>query len=388
MMPQVFHFVRRYLHYTATFIGNQISNHEKYSASVFFKEFIPNPSFSILNVHNIDKTKGLRGFLHKIIYKFSRHITKSQVDYILKKIDEEKPGVLHFHYGTDAGMFYKILEKANVPKVVSFYGWDYSYFPRRYFGIGKRYLQKRVFENVDLILAMSINMKKALISLGARGEKIKVHYHGLDTSLFDLERDYSEKEEVNIYLLSSLEPKKGHLFLLKAFKRSIEKTNKPLKLHFTGHFGKFSSINKSIKKLGLEKHVKWHAPYQYGGERHLKMLAKADMFVHPSVTDKNGNKEGIPGTLLEAMSSGLAVISTYHAGIPEIISDGKTGFLIQEWDIEALSEKIVLLAQNPELRKTIGKQAKEYVIANLDIHKKQKDLEEIYDSLVLISPES
>ncbi|MBS4012607.1 MAG: glycosyltransferase family 4 protein [Bacteroidetes bacterium] len=386
-MPTVFHFVRRYLHYTATFIGNQISNHKNYHSVLFYKEHIPNPAFTFANIFNIDDSKKIRSVFHKLIYKISRHITRSQVNYILKRIDEEKPNILHFHYGTDAGMFYKILKKARVPKVVSFYGWDYSYFPKRYFGIGKKYLQKRVFEHADLILAMSMNMKKALISLGARGEKIKIHYHGLDTSLFNIERDYAEKDEVNIYLLSSLEPKKGHLFLLKALKRSIEKTSKPLKLHFTGKFGKFSSINNSIKKLGLEKNVIWHAPYQYGSERHLKMLSKADFFVHPSITDKKGNKEGIPGTLLEAMSSGLAVISTYHAGIPEIITDGQTGFLVKEWDIEALSEKIILLADNHKLRKEVGLRAKEYAVANLDIHKKQKELEGIYESLVL-SPES
>jgi colanic acid/amylovoran biosynthesis glycosyltransferase len=386
-MPIVFHFIRRYLHYTATFIGNQVSSHKKYESRVYYRKFIPNAAFTFPNIHCIDQSKGIKATIQKIIYKLSRHITSSQVKYILKKIDEDKPSVLHFHYGTDAGMYYKILKKSSVPKVVSFYGWDYSYFPKSYFGIGKKYLQKRVFAYADLFLAMSVDMKKALISLGCYGEKIKVHYHGLDTSLFNVDRDYSQKDEIHVYLLSSLEPKKGHLFLLKAFKKSLEKAEKPLKLHFTGKFGKFNYINNQIKKLGLEKHVIWHAPYQYGSERHLKMLAHADIFVHPSVTDKHGNKEGIPGTLLEAMSSGLPVISTYHAGIPEIITDMKNGFLVPEWDINGLSEKIILLANNSELRREIGVKAKEYAVANLDINKKQKDLEAIYDGLVL-SPKS
>ena len=380
-MPKVFHFVRRYLHYTATFIGNQVSTHKRYEASVYYRKLIPNAAFSFPNAHSIDKSKGFKARVSNFVYKYSRHITSSQVNFILEEIEKEKPSVLHFHYGTDAGMLYQVLKKASVPRVVSFYGWDYSYFPKRYLGIGKKYLQKRVFRHCDLILAMSINMKKALVSLGCHGEKIKIHYHGLDTKLFDIERDYTPQDEVNIYLLSSLEPKKGHLFLLKAFKKSLEKATLPIKLHFTGKFGKFSSINKSIKKMGLEKQVIWHAPYTYGSERHLKMLAKADFFIHPSVTDKKGNKEGIPGTMLEAMSSGLAVISTYHAGIPEIITDGENGFLVQEWDIDGLAEKILLLANKPELRKKVGLKAKEYAVNNLDIHKKQQDLENIYDEL-------
>lgn len=380
-MPKVFHFVRRYLHYTATFIGNQVSNHVKYKASVYFREFLPNPSFTFPRFYKIDSSKGIRYKYNKLIYRFFRQITSSQVKYILKKIEEEKPSILHFHYGTDAGMFHKVLKKTSLPRVVSFYGWDYSYFPKRYFGIGKKYLQKRVFSHCDLVLAMSMNMKKELISLGCQGEKIRIHYHGINTTMFDVERDYGRKEEVNIYLLSSLEPKKGHMFLLEAFKKCVNNSTIPIKLHFTGKYGKFRSIKKSIRKMGLNKEVIWHAPYEYGGERHLKMLSKADFFIHPSVTDKKGNKEGIPGTLIEAMSSGLATISTYHAGIPEIIKNGETGFLVQEWDIDGLAEKILMLANDPGLRKELGQKAKEYAVQNLDISTKQAELEEIYDSL-------
>ncbi len=381
-MRKVFHITGRYLHYTATFIGNQVVNHKEFEPQVLCREIISHKSFSFNKIFSIEKSKGLRLKINNLLYKFLKHITNSQIKFVLEHIEAEKPSLLHFHYGTDAMMFYKVLKNSTVPKVVSFYGWDYSSFPKSNFGIGKKQLQKKVFAHSDIILAMSHSMKKALISLGCHGEKIKIHYHGLDTKVFDIDRDYSSNEEINIYLLSSLEPKKGHMFLLKAFKKSAHKSKLPLKLHFTGKYGNYSKINKSIKELGLEKQVVWHAPYQYGSERHLKMLSHADFFVHPSITDSKGNMEGIPGTMLEAMSSGLAVVSTYHAGIPEIITDGENGYLVKEWDVDALTGKILLLAENPELRKKIGIAAKDYAKRNLDINKKQVDLENIYNTLI------
>ena len=75
----------------------------------------------------------------------------------------------------------------------------------------------------------------------------------------------------------------------------------------------------------MGKYVTWHGPTVYASEEHKKYLQNADVFVHPSVTDVNGDKEGIPGAIVEAMAAGLPVISTYHAGIPNIIKNNKTG---------------------------------------------------------------
>ncbi len=70
---------------------------------------------------------------------------------------------------------------------------------------------------------------------------------------------------------------------------------------------------------------------------------KADVFILPSVTDNSGDMEGIPVSLMEAMASGVVVLSTYHSGIPELIQDNISGFLVPERDVDALIEKIELI---------------------------------------------
>ena len=107
------------------------------------------------------------------------------------------------------------------------------------------------------------------------------------------------------------------------------------------------------------------------------------MFIHPSVTDRKGYKEGIPGAIVEAMAAGLPVISTYHAGIPYIIKNHETGLLIREWDYEDLVKSILELTENLQLRKTLGQNGQDYALKYLNLSIKESELEKIYDNLIV-----
>jgi len=117
------------------------------------------------------------------------------------------------------------------------------------------------------------------------------------------------------------------------------------------------------------------------GEALNKIISLADVFVHPSVTTKSNDKEGIPGALVEAMSSGLPVISTYHAGIPAVIESGKNGILIEERDDIKLAEHLVDLYQNNEKRKQLGEKAFIFADKHLDFMNKAEDLKSIFRQL-------
>jgi len=376
----VIHLIRRYLHYTATFIGTQLISHERYEGVVVFMQKINNTLFHLPGSYPCFKGTGLKDAYGWFIYKYFRVLSKGGEKTILKLIEEKKPKVLHFHFGTDAVMYHHILKKSKVPGIVSFYGWDYSSFPKKWGGLGKMLLQKRVFRHASLILAMSENMKGSLIRLGCPPEKIKVHYYGIDTSRFCLKRDYTDQGPVKLRMLSSFELQKGQMFLLEAFHKAQQNCPIPMQLFFAGDGSQKEKFLKHLKK-GAYKNVFVEDKYEYGSQAHLKMLEETDIFIHPGITAKNGKKEGIPGSLVEAMCSGLPVISTFHAGIPEIIADGVTGLLVREWDIEALSQAIILLASKAKLRESIGLAAQEYVIGNCDMKQANKKLEAIYSSL-------
>jgi colanic acid/amylovoran biosynthesis glycosyltransferase len=100
------------------------------------------------------------------------------------------------------------------------------------------------------------------------------------------------------------------------------------------------------------------------------------------VTTENGDQEGIPVALMEALSQGLPVLSTQHSGIPELVQDGKFGFLVPERDVDALAEKLEYLIEHPELWPKMGRAGRDYVARHHDINRLNDQLVNLYQRLL------
>ena len=383
---RVAHFVRKFLPHFTSFVRNQILNHVRYNAIVIYKEFIDSafaheimekvPSF-----HSGDNTGGLLRLYSNFLYgrPFRRlgNIDKKNITHYLQTHEID---IMHYHYGTDAGIFIDAAPCC-VPSIASFYGYDCSSFPNWYFGLGAHYL-RRVFRKVDYCLAMSEDMKVDLLKLGCPKDKIIVHYYGTDVQQFPAKKNYDDKDEVVFLSVGYLVPQKGHAFTLSAFGKALQLTGKKMKLRVVGEGRLEARLKKFVAANGLSEHVYFVGPLKHLSQEFLDEFFKADVFIHPSVTSDTNEKEGIPGAIVEAMASGLPVISTFHAGIPCIIHNGKTGLLVSEWDIDALAITIARLADDASLRKRIGLRAQKYAVENLDLRQKQIELENIYDLVI------
>jgi colanic acid/amylovoran biosynthesis glycosyltransferase len=110
-------------------------------------------------------------------------------------------------------------------------------------------------------------------------------------------------------------------------------------------------------------------------------MSESDIFLAPSVTSLNGDQEGIPVVLMEALASGMPVISTYHSGIPELIEDGKSGFLTPERDVDALTEKICYLIEHNEKWQDIGNCGRKQVEEKYDINILNERLKLTYNKI-------
>jgi len=102
------------------------------------------------------------------------------------------------------------------------------------------------------------------------------------------------------------------------------------------------------------------------------------IFLHPSQTGRDGNQEGIPNSMLEAMATGLPVFATEHGGIPEAIENGVSGLLVPERDDEALARALLNAAQDPGLLSRIGPTGAGAVRKKFDLQQQAQRLEEIY----------
>ena len=206
---KVLHFVRKNSQLRASFIYNQINNHIDFEPYVVFRKNVDkenNGDFADfdLNNHSFLDLSRQETLEEIILYKTFKTLSTRQTNLIFQFIKENQINIFHFHYGTDAGIYLPLLRNINKPKVISFYGYDSSGFPKRFFGYGKYYLQKLVFRYADKVFAMSPHMKKDLVCIGCPENKIIVHYYGSDTSKFYEKHNYKKTDKVKFIIISGL----------------------------------------------------------------------------------------------------------------------------------------------------------------------------------------
>ncbi|HAP19662.1 MAG TPA: hypothetical protein DCR27_00110 [Lachnospiraceae bacterium] len=159
---------------------------------------------------------------------------------------------------------------------------------------------------------------------------------------------FGQKDKKIVLFVGRLAEKKGIEYLIEAAgdidARFIIVGEGPLREKL---IGQASGLADKLVFCGAKPH-----------EELAKIYASADIFVAPSVTAKDGDKEGMPTTIMEAMASGIPVVASNSGGISEILKDGENGFLVAERDVAGLREKINMLVGNAELRKKLGKNAR------------------------------
>ena len=112
-------------------------------------------------------------------------------------------------------------------------------------------------------------------------------------------------------------------------------------------------------------------------------MNKADIFVHPSVVSSTGNSEGgAPTTILEAQATGMPVVSTYHADIPNVVVPEKSALLSKEKDYNEVANNIKYLLENQETWAQMGNTGREFVETYHNIYNEVDRLEEIYSQLL------
>ncbi|HEX4653838.1 MAG TPA: glycosyltransferase, partial [Candidatus Udaeobacter sp.] len=118
-------------------------------------------------------------------------------------------------------------------------------------------------------------------------------------------------------------------------------------------------------------------------QRQLRdMFYESHIFLHPSQTGSDGNQEGIPNSMLEAMATGLPVFATEHGGIPEAIEHGVSGVLVPEHDHQALARALLNAAEDPYFLSRIARNGADVVRKNFDLHVQARRLEDLYLRLI------
>jgi len=245
--------------------------------------------------------------------------------------------MVHCVFGP-SGIVASRLRRAGViegPISVSFYGYDLTREPR----LRGRDLYREVFEDAGWLLPNSAYLASRLRDLGAPPEKVRVHRLGIETERFEF-HDRSDRPADGAWTalaVGRLVEKKGFEDLVRAVAVGGERLAN-LVVEIVGDGPLRSRVESLADSLGVRERVRLLGWLDREGV--AAAMRRADLFVAPSVVAADGDMEGLPLVIVEAMATGLPVVGTEHSGIPEAVRDGENGRIVPEHAPERLAEAI------------------------------------------------
>lgn len=284
-------------------------------------------------------------------------------------------GVTHCfaEYGVTSCSVMHSCAKLNIPFTTHFHGFDAFEFKfiQEY---GDRY--KQLFKIAKHIVSVSLDMNDKLVLLGADRNKITTIPCGVNTKRFI--PGTGDKIPKRLIYVGRFTEKKSPINLLKAFKLVAESDADAI-LQMIGDGELFEEAKSYISQNGLTNRVILDGVLK--PEEIIHHLQRAEIFVQHSMFSKStGDSEGTPGTVLEASSCGLPIISTRHAGIKQAVIDGETGFLVDEGDYNSMAEKIIWLLNHPEVGKKYGEAGRIHITENYELNSQLRKLKNLIES--------
>lgn len=337
--------------YSETFITNTIQSLENSAYVDLILATTKARSTLMKNDINLSTPKlyqYLINVLAKIKLKSLADILKySYINGRLKNVDFD---VAWIDFGDNGINLYSIFNKRNKKVIVHLHGYDASKLLFK-----SSYLDELIsLSKKNIIIVPSHYNRKRLIISGCNENNICVMPYAYYGNFKSYDENKIQPEKPILLFAGRFVPKKDPRILLYAF-REVIKTNDNVQLIMIGDGKLFNEVRTLIKEFKLEHRVK-----TLGSLPQIEVLnwmQKATIYIQHSVTSEDGDQEGYPNSILEAQCSGLPVVSTIHAGIPEIVIDGETGYLVQEHDYEKMAERISHLLREPYLINTMGKNA-------------------------------
>lgn len=263
------------------------------------------------------------------------------------------------------------------PVVVSFHGADVMEREDRPGYVDKL---RALLQELPLVMARSESLKLRLVELGCAAEKIRLNRTGIPMEVFPLvERELPENGAWRFVQACRLIEKKGLDVALRAFARFREEWPEA-KFAIAGEGPLLGDLEKLVGGLGLEGAVEFVG--FLSPEELNALYARSHFFVHPSQVTADGNQEGVPNSMLEAMATGLPVLATLHGGIPEAVTDGQSGVLVEERDEDGLVAGMKGMASDVEWWQATGRAAAIEVREKFEQGAQIAALEAIYDEAV------
>jgi len=313
-----------------------------------------------------------RGYL-KYLQRKPALIYRGEYEAARKILIRRDPALMHIYFGNTGVHLLPLIRRWDRPCLVSFHGMDVQNRPKE-----KGYEQRlrELLQIVPLVLVRSQSIGDRLQQLGCNRDKIRMNRTGIPLGGFPfVERSFPADGRWLLVQACRLVPKKGLFTTLEAFSL-FQRTYPAAHLTIAGDGPLHESIKNRIRELQIDRSVTLTG---FVDQPRLRSLfEQSHLFVHPSYTTEDGNQEGVPNSMLEAMATGLPVVASRHGGIPEAVEDGKQGYLVAEQDAAALAAALVNLASNRELWRQFQRAASAKVSETFEQSRQVSVLEAAY----------
>lgn len=310
----------------------------------------------------------------KFISYFSKYFFKlgkkefSQIFYLGMLIKRYKPDYLHAHFAYLSAVSARIISDfTKVPFVVTIHARDMF--------VDNEYLEEIVRFAKSVIVKSEYNKKYLMEKCPWLDiSKVKVIPCGVDADKF-VPSVRNAEAGIKVISVGRLVEKKGFTYLLKACK-ILQQKGARFECEIYGDGPLKDNLSSEIKQLGLSEVVFLRGVITR--QQLIAVFAISDIFVLPSIIDREGDTEAMPVALKEAMASTKAVVATDIAGIPELINSGEDGILVPSKDEKTLAQAMLTLINDRNLRLRLGDNARKKIIQNFTLYKNVQMIKELF----------
>jgi colanic acid/amylovoran biosynthesis glycosyltransferase len=325
-------------------------------------------------------THFLRRFWFRQLRDAPWQISGTELRALLDVLSKTDARLLHIYFGQIAVHLLPLIRVWKNPSIVSFHGADVTVDMNK---PAYREATRQMLDAVTRVLVRSESLRRAVVDLGCDPKKIEVQRTGIPLEEFPFrERNFpprSSEGEWRFVQAGRLIEKKGLPVTLGAFANFLRQYSNAT-LTIAGEGPLRTQLQDLARELKIDQRVAFTG---FISQEQLRDIYYAShIFLHPSQTGHDGNQEGIPNAMLEAMASGLPVFATQHGGIPEAIENGVNGVLVPEHDHEELARTLLNATQDPGFLSRIARSGAEVVRKNFDLRVQAQRLEDIYQRLL------